>query len=191
MGIYKLRPQIEAYQSFHIHPDAIYDAMGDDFALNFGVKGEAVKDEWVPVHCDFFQPDEFSAATNIPDLSIWQTGVLVLSAKAHEVLADELEKFGELLGLTCGTDFYYLFNTLHIKSDDVVDVANSEQDIDQGLFMGIKRLMFNESVVHNDDLVFKTRYDQLLNIYANDKFKNLVEEHALEGLVFNSDLACF
>ena len=190
MSTYKLRAQIDEYQSFHIDPDAIYDAMGDDFALNFGVKGESVKKAWVPVSCEFFQPDEFSAATRIPDLSIWQTGILVLSVKAHDVLVDELEGFGEFLGLTCGTDFYYLFNTLHIKPDEVVDVANSEQDVDQGLFMGVKRLAFNEQMVV-DDVLFKTGYDQLLNIYATERFKAIVEGHSFEGLVFNSDLACF
>ena len=190
MITYKLRDQTEAYQSFHIDPDDIYDAMGDEFALNFGVKGKSVKQAWVPVRCEFFKPDEFSAATRIPDLSIWQTGILVLSAKAHDVLGDELERFGEFLGLTCGTDFYYLFNTLHIKPDEVVDIANSEQDVDQGLFMGIKRLAFNEPMVV-DDALFKTGYDQLLNIYANEKFKTIVEENRLEGLVFNRDLACF
>ncbi|PCJ31664.1 MAG: hypothetical protein COA99_17020 [Moraxellaceae bacterium] len=190
MSIYKLRAEVEAYQSFHINPDAIYDAMGDDFALNFGVKGESVKKAWVPVHCEFFQPEEFPTATPIPDLGFWQTGILVLSAKAHDVLVDELEKFGGFLELTCGTERYYLFNTLHIKSDEVIDFTNSEQDVAQGLFMGIKRLAFNESMVI-DNMLFKIRYDQLLNIYASEKFKAVVEKYTLEGLVFNSDLACF
>ena len=72
----------------------------------------------------------------------------------------------------------------------MIDIANSEQDVDQGLFMGIKNLAFNESMVV-DDVLFKTGYDQLLNIYANERFKAIVEENTLEGLVFNSDLACF
>ena len=114
----------------------------------------------------------------------------MLSHKAHEVLADKLKSYGEFLPVKCGGETFYVFNVLNIVDDDAVGAGRSEQDLDQGVFMGVNKLAFNEAKL-GDALIFKTRFDHLGGVYCQDEFKALVEKAGLEGLLFMRDLAAF
>ena len=56
--------------------------------------------------------------------------------------------------------------------------------VPEGPGLGIE---LNEEAV-KDLLVFMTPYSDFRNVYASDKFKALVDDADLKGLVFNEDL---
>jgi hypothetical protein len=189
MKIYKVQPDQENYKSFNLDVEEIFTELGEAFEFNFPSLGISVKEQWKTLSSgEFIQPPEFPNAIAIPDISEWQSGDLVLSEKAYELLEKYLSGYGEFLPVKCVNSTYYIFNVLNIL--DVVDKENSEQDIDQGVFMGLKRLSFKSNLLE-DTLLFKIKYDNLGSIYCTSNFKHLIEELELTGLVFHIDLVSF
>jgi hypothetical protein len=141
MKIYKVRPDQENFKSFNLDVEEIFTELGETFEFNFPSLGISVKEQWKTLSSGaFIQPAEFPNAKEVPDISEWQSGDFVLSEKAYNLLNKYLSDYGEFLPIMCGNTTYYIFNVLNIL--DVVDKENSEQDLDQGVFMGLKKAFF-------------------------------------------------
>lgn len=141
---------------------------------------------WWPtdVVAEFKQiPDKEPAP--IPDISEWRGASLVLSPRAYECLSVLLANAGEFLPVKVEDQTFYLFNCLTFG---LIDEINSKQDIQDGIFMGIKNIRFN-SVDIAEKIVFKTTFDRCLTIFCDERFKRVVEANKLTGIEFRENLA--
>lgn len=117
------------------------------------------------------------------DVSLMQWGVLVLNARANEVLGPFLSKFGQLLELRSETgldpgEFYneaeptthYFYNVTNLVS--CVDAEKSERN----RLGHIRREVFDTSNVPAEAAVFKDPEMARTRIYVNDAGKAIIEE---------------
>ena len=186
MTVYKILTDKENFRIFNLDLEELFSELGEDFDFNFPSMGVYVKDSWKTLKKgEFIQTPEYPDAIETPDISEWQSGDLVLSDKAFSLLHKYLSDYGEFLPVQCNNDNYYIFNILNIMN--VVDMNDSEQDIDQGIYMGINKLSFKEDLLA-DTLIFKTKFDNLTGVYCTDTFRDLIDELGLTGLLFTDDL---
>jgi hypothetical protein len=185
MSIYKLKSDYANFYSFIIENTEIFSKM-PSFSPKFKAKPRL--QDWVEPHGKFFQSDNYQAkGINIPDITTWLLGNLVLNEIAYKALHRYLENLGEFLPVRCEGIKYYIFNTLKIISDDVIDQENTKSTIESGVNMGLESLQFFFAKINNE-LVFKTNADKLAALYCTDKFKELMATHNLKGLTFATNL---
>lgn len=101
----------------------------------------------------------------------------------------------------------YSFKWLALQADDVIepllisdvslwlsgaainaDLSQSEQLIEAGQVIGIKRLGFNDADV-KAAIIFKTPFNNCTDLYCSDVVKKVVESYSLTGVVFSKDLS--
>lgn len=182
--IYKLRADRTQYLNFYISPEEIEARLGDYFLLDEPLW----RDFWNPVEAEFKDDSDKGDVIVPPDITIWfTTNNLALNQKAYEVLSDELEPYGEFLPVTCAGNKYWLLHATRKIEIEAVDLKHSARTIDEGGFVEIQKLVFKQDIV-NEQLVFMTAYDDYRNLYASQKFKSMIEEANLKGLVFSEDL---
>ena len=186
MSIYKLKGDIKNYWTFFIDATEIAMKMGDNFDLDYD--GISKLSWWKPVDGSFHQEDENKTKkVAIPDIDIWSSN-LVLNEKAKEVLLPYIESLGELLPVNCEGISYNLFNTMNVIDDSAVDKENSQRIEEQGIFMGIESLQFFEDKVSEKSYLFRTSFDNYVDVYCNESFKEIVEKARLKGLCFEAEL---
>ena len=152
----------------------------------FGQK--PLKENWLKAAARFLKGD--SGSTTIADISGWSGNALVFNQKAFDVCAEHLEQLGEFLAIDAEGIPYYLFNTLYHVPDSMVDVSQSELAESEGIALGAKKLAFvEERIDRTNPMLFKTHYDFGAGTFCTEKFKTLIEEHQLTGLLFGTDLA--
>ncbi len=139
----------------------------------------SLKDAWVD------QGGSFDAVkglktTQKPDITTWNGANLLLTPKTYNYLKEHLESHGEFLPITIDEQGHYLFNCMNVVT---TDKSQSEADIVNDLWMGVKSIEFEKETVYNN-LIFKTRFDRCSSLYCGQEFKNLIELSALEGLIF-------
>jgi hypothetical protein len=142
--------------------------------------------EWVQPEASFYPSSNFEGlAEELPDLTIWATGVVVLSPKAYGVLSSELSRSGEFLPISIHGVTYYLFNTLYIIPDEAMDKSKAVEVIDTGVHFGQTNIIFDETFLANEKvLVFKSDTNKLLHSFCTEDFKKIYEDHGFKGLVF-------
>ena len=184
--IYKLSFNYEGFLNLDIYleelGDEIGEVIGEEAFYNYSWENRTLKDHWVDVGGGFVAVG--LDATKAPDITAWNGANLVLSPKSYTALKEVLEKYGEFLPLTIDDQVYHVFNCLNTVS---VDKSQSESDIVNELWMGIKSIGFDEEVV-SKNLIFKTTFDRCGAIYCGVEFKALIESLNLEGLLFLENL---
>ncbi len=184
--IYKLRYDQSNFLVFNIPADELIEKFGEDYFL---LLNEPIwADFWKPLNVEFFDESDSGTVTTPPDITCWFIEQLVLNEKAYQLLSEDLETCGEFLEVKCEGIPYWVFHVTCRTGLDSVDESKSERQIEESGYVDMKKLVFREDSVKHI-LLFKTEYDSYKNIYCTDKFKSLVENHALKGLVFNTDLA--
>jgi len=159
------------------------DKLGDEYELSdFGTP---LQHAWQLVKGKFFPG---VAARVLPDISTWQTDMLILNQKAYDSLKEILQPFGELLPVEVESDIYYLFNIVVRLPDEVIDTDKSEYEYFEEEPVGFRVLAFNENKISDENIFFCLQNDFAYNIYCDDRFKSLVEENGLGGLFFNTTL---
>jgi hypothetical protein len=141
--------------------------------------------EWWNVIKTCYKQIEGNPPAEIPDIYVWRSGAIVLSPKAYSALNEDLSSYGELLPLECEGQTYYLFNCLTLGQADEI---NSEQEVEGGAFMGVKKIAFN-TVDVTGKLIFKTTFDRCSTLYCGAEFKNILTSKSLTGVIFKEDLA--
>ncbi len=163
----------------------IMSKMGDDFQIDSF--GQSMKNFWKTPNAQFLTSDD--GPIKIPNISNWIPRALVFDEKAHNLLLEHLEDYGEMLGINIDSNKYYMFNLMRMTDNSTIDYDKSQKAIFQGEQVGIKRLVFKNDLIDDDLLLFTTSYDRGANIFCGDKFKNLVEELELTGITFDTMLA--
>lgn len=149
-------------------------------------------ESWVAPNASFFASDNYGAdntreqTINIPDITTWVLGCLVLNEKAYTALKSILAPSGEFLEAYCEGIPYFIFNTLHIEDDSAVDDNHSQKCMVDGIFQGLDALAFIESKISQP--IFKTAYDRKAYSYCTGVFKEAVVNAGLKGLIFNETL---
>lgn len=191
MSIYRIRADYENFLNFRLTPDELQSKMGEDYLYFVNRKPQAQPD-WVKPDATFELDTQTPSANALPDISYWTLVHPVLNQKAYDVLSRHLEGYGEFLPVSVEGKPYYIFNVLNVLDETVIDLDESEQKFenmaDTKMFDGLEKLSFKEDKL-KDTLLFKTEYDTYLKVYCGDKFKSLVEDADLTGLVFKTDLA--
>ncbi len=142
-------------------------------------------ESWVAPKASFFASENYEGKSEqLPDITTWAIGNLVLSPKAYGVFKDMLAPSGEFLPLIIGDETYYMFNTLFVIPEEGIDRSHQVEVVDSGVHMGQDNIVFNEANLDGRD-VFKAPTDKLRFNYCTKAFKTLYEQHAFKGLVFD------
>ena len=188
MTVYRLRSDHEQFMTFTIAPKELRAKMGDNFTYHFDRTPTPQTPHWSTPNGRFYQPVDFPKANKIPDITDWTISDLVFNQKTYQIFSETLKDYGEFLTISVEGIPYYLFNVLKVIDQDAIDESQSEQKLKDGQYEGLVKLKFREDKI-KDLLLFRTSYDEYLNIYCQDDFKNMVEKSALSGLIFKTDLA--
>lgn len=180
MAIYKLRYRIKSYLSVFIDNNELREKLGK---MQFP-KGDCMRDIWRAPEARLFNRSSNNTEGKLPQISDWN-GNMVFSPQAFDTLADELMPFGEFLPVTIESDTWYLFNATTISN--AVNESKSSQNIMDGMIMGVETLAFKADELE-DILVFRTDYDRRMSVYCNETFKQLVQTHNFEAVLFREDL---
>lgn len=183
MTAYKLKFRLKSYLSVDIDNNELRDKLGKIIYPN----GEPMADVWNQptgrLYNQYFDNDE----GKLPEISDW-VGNMVLGPVAYEVLKKPLQGCGELLPITLSVDgedqTWYVFNVTAICN--AVDESKSEQDIMDGMIMGVHSLAFKEGA--DLPLVFRTDFDRRMGIYCSQEFKELVSNVGFDSVLFRGDL---
>ena len=191
MAIYRLHTDHENFLYFDCTPYELRAKMGRDFRY-FINRTPKAQTNWIKPNAVFRQDNQSPKATNLPDISSWVGSHPVFNQKAYYALAKPLKNYGEFLPVNVEGNTYYIFNILNVLDESFIDLDKSEQEFEtidgETMRTGLHKLQFKENLL-NDTLVFKTAYDDYINVFCNDKFKQLVEEADLKGIIFKLDLA--
>ncbi|MBV1884164.1 MAG: hypothetical protein KUG82_21165 [Pseudomonadales bacterium] len=143
-------------------------------------------DSWVAPKASFYASDNYQGTgVNLPDITTWALGNLVLSPKAYLVFTDIIGPSGEFLPLIVGDDMYYMFNTLSVIPESAIDFSEAIDVIDSGVHMGQDNIRFDEETLKGYCL-FKSSTDKLTHTFSTKKFKSIYSENCFTGLVFNT-----
>jgi len=184
---YRIGTNNEDYMAFHIEPKELRARMGDDIKIHMGAEPDRYLPNWVKPDAAFYISDDYPSAIKIPDITIWGE-FLALNDKAYQALATKLSDYGEFLPVNCEGNDYYIFNILKIIDDmGGVDESQSIKKEESGIFLGLEKLVFNESVAA-DLLIFRTAFDDHQRIFCSDHFLQLAEKSGLNGVTYKSDL---
>ncbi|WP_051786160.1 hypothetical protein [Endozoicomonas numazuensis] len=139
---------------------------------------------WVSPKASFYESENYSGLKdNIPDITTWALGNLVLSPKAYSVLKDRLSSSGEFLPLLVGNETYYMFNTLFVIPESAIDLSEAYDAVDSGVHMGKKNVKFDEAKIKNH-FIFKSPTNKLTYSYSTNEFKSIYDDNGFTGLVF-------
>lgn len=189
MTCYRLDNDFSNYWSFTIDSVELFSKM-PNYSPRFN--GVSKLESWVAPNAGFYASDNYGVdntreqTINIPDITTWVLGCLILNEKAYIALKGVLAPSGEFLEAYCEGIPYFIFNNLHIEDDSAVDTGHSEKCIVDGIFQGVDALAFIESKISQP--IFKTTFDRKAYSYCTDIFKEAVLNADLKGLIFNEAL---
>lgn len=139
---------------------------------------------WGPgVHHSFESISPVSEA--IPDISSWGGPMLLLNARAHDLLRDRLALEGEFLPIMVDGEPMQIFRCLSFAQEqEELCVRRYFQGMP---LEGLETLTFREDDVA-DRFLFLSKLEGGSKLYCSTQFKALVTELRLEGLRFDADL---
>lgn len=111
------------------------------------------------------------------------TGNLVLNEKAYGVLKENMSVSGEFLSISVEGMDYYVFNTLKIIDDKLINTDKALDNIELGVNAGLKNVSFYDDALEGA-VLFKSNIDKLVSSYCTEQFKDILVINGLNGLVF-------
>lgn len=181
--IYQLEADFEAFYSFDFDVEDLLEKM-PGYSQRFRAKARLPG--WVEPQGRFYKGSGFIGDVEcIPDISIWALGNLLLNERAYKVLSGHIDGAGEFLPVQVDDKQYYMFNTLHVLSSQVVDLTDAVEVIDSGVHLGVSGLKVIEDDLNDVD-VFKMKEEKLIHSFVTDGFKRLCNDAGLTGLSFRS-----
>ncbi len=185
MKIYKLQSDYDNFFSFTIDNIELFSKM-PNFSHRLIAKSRI--NEWIPPNIEFYKSANYcNSRTQIPDITLWGCGNIILNEKSHQSLSKEMKTFGEFLNCHCEGIPYYIFNTLTIIPDEYIDTEKTRANEEMGFFTGLESLGFKD-FDPDSYMLFKTSADKMVYTYCTDKFYDLVKNAQLKGLIFNNNL---
>lgn len=183
--IYKLNHDFENTLSFLVDPVELATKMPHYRPRQ---KAKPLLDGWVVPEASFYASENYILdVEQVPDVTTWKLGYLVLSKKAYDHLHNCLSGSGEFLPVRISGAEFYIFNPLYVIADSDINKTKAVEIIDSGVHLGQGNVSFDESVLEKDSIsIFKTNTDQLVFSYCTDEFKKLYEENGFKGLAFEA-----
>ncbi len=153
-----------------------------DFEVFRDFDGTPRRDTWTPVAVRVLRHDEHGAELSPAELPWLGSHVLVLTAKAANVLRRDLEPFGELLPLSCDDAELYVYNALRVI--DALDEDHAELvRFSSGRILKILRHAFRPEAVQ-DVHVFKIPQMLRGSIFVTKEIVAAVRSSGLKGTEF-------
>lgn len=178
---HRLNHDYENTYSLLIKNEELWEKMPDYSAKYRAISKLA---DWVEPAGSFFSSANYQGdMVKMPDLSIWGLGNLVLNEAAYHIFQPILAESGEFLPINIDGVRHYIFNTLLVIPENVVNTGEAVELIDSGVHLGLDNFTFNEAML-NGAIFFKTKADKLVYSYCTDMFKQLYEKNGLCGLIF-------
>lgn len=187
MDIYMIKLDRMRYKELRLDQHAYLDFIPDhagytyEQVMRFGLYQIALGSWWRLLDAEFVQPVD-EPEKEVPDLSLWAEGTMVLASHAAESLESILAPYGEFLPIRAHGDPFYLFNCLTFVEQEErwKREVVPEEGVDGG---GIR---FDEEVT-DDQPVFKTIRDGGSNLYCNEEFRQEIIRLGLTGVRFSRD----
>lgn len=188
--VYALRNDGVRFQEIDLMIDDIIDErpvdVDEDAVLDFSITNHSMASWWPTPATEFVGIDGDDNAP-IPDIAKWIDATLVLSPKAHRLLGETLAEFGEFLPITIGGEVYQIFNCLTFAK---IDESKSKKSYYDGVESGVSAIVFDSKDVESK-LIFKTDYNSCVELYSNDRLKDLCQGFGLRGVQFSEELVLF
>lgn len=185
MSVYKLRFDRNRFMTFDISSSELRSKLGSDYRPLLDKK--VWSDFWLELDARFHDDSDSKNTLTIPDITCWFTDRLMLNENTKSNLEKKLNQYGEFLPVKCEGIQYYIFNVTNII-DNIIDEKNSKKTIEESGYIEVEQLSFIEEKACKN-LLFKTNWNGLKNIYCTDEFKSLIESSGYSGLIFSKDLA--
>ena len=185
MTFYAIRKDIPNYQVLDLDlldvTRNLPDGIDLDSVYDFSLLNTAMASWWNTPETRYISTG--STKAQIPDISCWIDATLVLSPKAHRLLKDSLEAYGEFLPVDVKGELHHIFNCFALgKPDEEKSVFNQEE----GMEAGLRHLELDSSASALP--IFKVELENCLTLFCNEWFKNIVTSFELKGITFNQDL---
>lgn len=185
MTLYRLVKEREKFGGLILDGELMREALGRKILLNAPLLSVHIGDKWPPLSGCFHAENKRGSRKLNPDLYLTEYMWLILSARSKKLLTPLLRKAGEFLPFDCDGEPYYLLVPHHIIS---VNEDESEHYVIQGITQGTEKVVFRDEDV-GLHVLFKTAFDNGLNLYCAEKFKKAVENYDLTGIYFDTNLA--
>lgn len=181
--LYKIDQDGFKYQELDLKVNDFIESFPENYsyhqAHDFSVENIPMKSFWPPMRTGFLALE--GEKNLIPDITTWLNATLLLSPKAFRLLGEALSPFGEFLPILIENsdswDEYQIFNCLTLA--DVIEEKSSDTE-----------KVFDLDSVGNK-LIFKTKFDNCLDLFCQERLKTVVESFDLSGIIFDSRLGTF
>lgn len=187
MNVFKICDDHEHFKTMCSTPDEIATQLGDfnlfERILRQPTENDSLQDIWKQVDVCF--EDVLVSNSQLPDVSVWLRTFLVLSPKAYSALKGSLELAGEFLPIRVDDDSWYIYSCFHFGQEDQDQCV---EKIEYGFSAGVEKLVFVENDI-NKKVLFKSRLDGASNLFCNQRFVEVFQEHDLRGITFTDELA--
>lgn len=142
--------------------------------------------EWVKPNAWFFYGDSPEPVrTDLPDVTVWSTGLIALSPIATEALRGHLSRIGEFLPISVYGEVYHLFNPLYVVPESAIDRSNAVELIDSGVHEGQGNVTYDEAYIDAQNaIIFKSPANKLISAMCTDLFKRLYDDNGFKGVTF-------
>lgn len=183
--IYKLRSDSTKYKYLDLNMLDFVDDRPEELSMDdvfsFYKKNITMGAWWKTVATDFISSSK--KIDQIPDISTWESGCLVLSPKAFRYLGELLSDSGEFLDVSISGEIFKIFNCTDIvNADEEKCVMTYFEDT----VVDIKELVFNEGELTGRQ-VFKCPFEHYQSLFCSEKFKAIVKDFELTGILFQSE----
>lgn len=185
-NVFAIRKDIPKYKVLDLDIMDVTRNLPEDIDLDsvydFSELNTSMASWWVAPDTQYISSAK-EAKSLVPDISCWVDATLTLSPKAHRLLKDLLNDFGEFLPVSISGEWHYIFNcfTLGMPNEDLCTFNNEE-----GMQAGLKHLEFDQSA--SELIVFKATIENCLTLFCNNRFKDAVESFGLQGVIFDENL---
>ncbi|MEH8019835.1 hypothetical protein [Rheinheimera metallidurans] len=186
--VYQLKHIPKTYKTLQLDVMTIAEKLGDydliTTLMNAPLTGDSLAGKWKTMETTLQSLS--SSGREIPDIALWDSQGLYLSAKAYDALAESLKTDGEFLPIVVNDKPAYLFNCRVFGKEDL---SLTERKYLDGEPDGVVSLVFDEAdVTKHNRHVFRSKLQGCTILYASENFKQLVEQHHLNGVTFDEDL---
>ena len=181
--MFKLFNDLYKYQSYFIDNSNFLDLLdpfiGELEGMRLSVSSVAVKEFWKPLEVEVFHNE---GTVDLPDLSIWRLGLVVMTKRAYESLVSLLSPFGEFLPVKLLGETGYLYHCTNIRQFSDSEVTYRMHG---DIFAGVSSLKFSEGF--NDHCVTGI-YKVCSDTYFSKEVAMVIKEQNLTGLLLSDDL---
>lgn len=181
--VYQLKQDLENYANFLEQWDNLENTFHNKYW------------NWKDVNLDTYQPIKVKLYTSDTgkknfktDISRITGGLFIFSEKAIQVLKEILEQTGQVIPIETESKrkkFYGFYPNKNTYNDSIINLEKSVwREAEKGKI--INRLVLNNSYP-KDDYLF-TLFDEPMDAFVTEKFKDLVEKNDLKGFDFSKEI---